>query len=216
MSDSAPISLPAIQLLDAAPDAFLVTDSKGSIVSVNRQAESLFGYSRAELLGQDLELLIPERYVAQHPKHRRNYFHSPRIRPMGESLELFARHKSGSEIPVEISLSPVAGDSQTYVASTVRDVSARKLIEQTLRESEERFSMAIAGSQSGVWYWPDIKQDQQWWSPLYFQLLGYVPGELEAAHSTHLSMIHADDLQQVKDALARHFKFREPLSIDYR
>src|SRR5262245_32466941 len=91
-------------LIEVAPDAIVTTDGRGRIVLVNGQTEALFGYRREEMLGQLIEMLLPERYHGEHVGHRSSYSQSPRIRPMGANLDLFGRRKDGSEFPVEISL----------------------------------------------------------------------------------------------------------------
>jgi PAS domain S-box-containing protein len=116
-------------LLESAPDALVIVDAQGVIVLINAQAERLFGYSRHELLGQMVEILVPERYRANHATHRDNYFGSAHPRPMGMGLELFSRRKDGSEFPVEISLSPLDTPEGKLVASAIRDITERKAAE---------------------------------------------------------------------------------------
>src|SRR5690242_1713226 len=121
-------------LLEAAPDAMVIVDSRGRIVLVNGQAERLFGYTRAELLGKPIETLVPASLRAGHVGHRDGFFHDPRPRPMGSGLELNAARKDGSEVPVEISLSPLQTEDGTLVTAAIRDVTERK---EQLRRVQE-------------------------------------------------------------------------------
>jgi PAS domain S-box-containing protein len=121
------------QLLDSAPDALIILGEQGSIELVNQQAERLFGYQRDELVGQRIEMLIPERFRTAHLGHRAGFAHSPKVRVMGSGLELFGLHKNGQEFSVEISLSPLTTERGTLVLSAIRDVSARKRSEQKFR-----------------------------------------------------------------------------------
>jgi PAS domain S-box-containing protein len=128
-----------VKLFDSSPDAVLVTDHTGLILRANAQTESLFGFACHELIGQPVELLIPERFLSVHPKHRSAYSSQPRVRAMGAGLQIFGRRKDGTEIPVDIMLSPlqIAGDQ--LVLAVIRDVSQKRLAEQALRRREQQF-----------------------------------------------------------------------------
>src|SRR3989338_11586081 len=120
-------------LLEAAPDAIVIVDGRGRITLVNAQTETLFGYSRDDLLGQPVELLVPERFRDRHGAHRDRYGADARTRSMGDGLDLTGRRKDGSEFPVEISLSPLKVDEDVLVISIIRDLTERKSAEEELR-----------------------------------------------------------------------------------
>jgi len=128
---SSPLALEGF--LEAAPDAIVVVDESGYVVIVNQLAESLFGYSRHELLGMPIEGLVPQRFRDHHAGYRSNYFREPHTRPMGDGRELAGRRKDGSEFPVEISLSPLKTETGTLVISIIRDTTTRKNVEAKFR-----------------------------------------------------------------------------------
>lgn len=134
-------------LLEAAPDAMVIANEAGEIVLVNVQAERVFGYDRQELLGQPVEILMPERFRVRHADHRTRYLSDPKIRPMDRGLELYGRRKDGTEFPAEISLGPIDTEEGTIVSIATRDITSRKHIEESLILSNrelEAFSYSVA------------------------------------------------------------------------
>ncbi len=129
------------ELLESSPDAIVIVDAAGHIKLVNHQTEVLFGHQREELLGQLVEILSPAPRRAAHAAHRARYLSQPHRRPMGANLELYGLRKDGGAFPVEISLSPIVSNGETWIISTIRDVSDRKLAQEQLRLSAERLGL---------------------------------------------------------------------------
>jgi len=137
-------------LIESAPDAIVIVNEEGRIVLVNAQTELWFGYSRDELLGQPIELLVPERFRTHHQDYRRAYTENPVVRPMGVGLDLYARRKDGSDFPVEINLSPLETKKEKLVTSIIRDITARKCAEEERRASEARFKVLLESAPDAI------------------------------------------------------------------
>jgi len=150
-------------ILEAIPDAVVAVNRQGVIIQINSQTESLFAYTRDELIGQKIEVLVPERQRPEHDRHREQFHSKPKIRRMGSGLDLYGRRRDGSEFPVEISLSPVATGDGMMVLSVIRDISDRKRIEEELRRANEeldrRKSRELRDSQSRLALIVDSSQD---------------------------------------------------------
>lgn len=131
-------------LLEVSPDALVMVDATGRIVSMNTQAQTLFGYTYSELAGVALETLLPERFRTAHLVHREHYAAFPRTRPMGVGLELYGRRKDGSEFPVDISLSPLLFDGTLHVLAAIRDMTARSQLEASERAARETAEARLA------------------------------------------------------------------------
>jgi len=190
-------------LIQFAPDAFLVTDSAGRIVFANAQAERIFGYEREELVGSHIERLVPDQLRGTHEAHRARYIASPQARPMGIGLQLTARRRDGSEVPVEISLSPIYSDDERYVASTVRDVSDRRRIEDALRSSEQQYRLLADNAEDVIYRfavdpWPPVTE---YISPSVTRHTGYTPEQFTSDPGLLWQIIHPDDHEETENWL---------------
>lgn len=121
------------RIFESTPDALLVVDQAGRITLANAQAESLFGYSRSELIGQPVEMLVPPRFAARHVDHRARFMKEAHSRPMGAAASLFAQRKDGDELPVDVMLSPMIVEGCPLTLCVVRDITERKAAEDKLR-----------------------------------------------------------------------------------
>ena len=130
-------------VVESAPNGVVMVDRRGAIVLVNRETERLFGYSRDELIGQSIEMLVPHRFRDGHPATRNAFFADPQSRAMGAGRDLFGIHKNGTEIPVEIGLNPIEAEEGLFVLASVVDISAR-------RRAEARFRVAVEASPHGM------------------------------------------------------------------
>jgi PAS domain S-box-containing protein len=131
-------------LLEAAPDALVIVTSDGRIVFVNSLAETMFGYARSELIGQSIEMLMPERFRASHTGQRTRFFAQRKARSLGSKIDLVGLRKDGSEFPADISLSPMQTEEGVLVCSAIRDITERKDIERALANANRHKSEFLA------------------------------------------------------------------------
>ena len=169
-------------VVEAAPNAMVMIDRAGKIVMVNTQAERVFGYSRAELVGQPVEMLVPERFRSHHPELRKTFFADPQPRPMGAGRDLYGLKKDGSEFPVEIGLNPIETDEGTMVLSAIVDITERKAAELALRESEQRYTVLVDGVTDYAIYMLDPNGIVTNWNRGAQRIKGYRTEEIVGRH----------------------------------
>ena len=137
-------------VIEGAPNGIVMVDGRGSIVLLNAQTEKLFGYEREELLGNSIEILVPERFRGSHADSRNRYLSNPTTRSMGAGRDLYGLRKDGTEFPVEIGLNPLETEQGTMVLGTIVDITERKLAERSLRRSEEQLAGVIASAMDAI------------------------------------------------------------------
>ena len=174
-------------VFEAVPSAIVMIDRAGKIVMVNTQTERVFDYSRAELLGQPVEMLVPERFRSHHPVLRETFFADPRSRPMGFGRDLYGLKKDGSEFSIEVGLGPIETDEGTMVLSAIVDNTLRKAAELALRESEQRYSLLVDGVTDYAIYMLDPNGIVTNWNQGAQRIKGYRTEEIVGQHFSQFS-----------------------------
>lgn len=214
----APLSTSALmELLEAVPDSLVIIDSLGRIAFVNGETERLFGYRRDELVGREIELLVPERLRLGHVALRDSFLAAPRVRPMGQGLELTGRHRDGHEVAVEISLRPLQTDGRILVAASIRDVADRRKSEGQLRKLEKRYRTLVEGIPAVTFMAPmDRGPGEIYVSPQIEELLGFSQKEWLDNPILWYSQLHPDDQGRWHEEFARTISAGEPFRSVYR
>ena len=170
------------QLFNLSPDAILITNPEGIIEDLNTQAEEMFGYSREELCGQRIEVLVPERFRAGHPGHRADFDSHPRTRSMGAGPDLFGLRKDRSEFAVDIMLRPIDDQGSPLVLCLVRDVSKQRAAQDLLRQKDQQLSSIIESVNDYAIFLLDPTGHVATWNPGAERIKGYRADEILGQH----------------------------------
>ena len=184
-AEGKPASAPRLileKLIDLAPDSILVTAGDGKIFELNARTEQMFGYQRSELIGQPIEILVPQRFRQAHPQRRQSYGAKASARPMGVGLELFGCRKDGSEFPVDIMLSPVETSEGPMVLSVVRDATEQRNAQEALRRTEHQLSMLVDNVRDHAIFLLDTEGNIQTWNAGAERIKGYKAEEIIGQH----------------------------------
>ncbi len=185
-------------VLATAPNAIVISDHEGRILLVNEQVEEVFGYSREELIGQPVEILLPESLTGLHASHRAQYLAKPYTRAMGYGQDLQGKRKDGSTFPVDISLSPMETSDGTLVTSIIRDITEYKKFEEALQESEERYRSTSELTSDYIYsvnFSPEGASELDWATEAFIPLTGFSPEEL-AQRGGWPSIVHPEDVNK--------------------
>jgi PAS domain S-box-containing protein len=216
-----PVSLSADSLhglLEAIPDALVLSDRAGRMLLVNAQAEQLFGYRRDELIGQPIETLVPERFRDRHVGRREGYLANPHVRPMGQGMNLVGRRKDGHEVPVEISLSPLPTADGLLIVSSIRDVTARRKADAHLRKVEQRYRTLVEGIPAVTFMaaLDESGERELYVSPQIEELLGFSQKEWLENPILWFERLHPDDRQRWHEEFAETVASGQPFQSVYR
>jgi PAS domain S-box-containing protein len=199
--------------VESAPNAMIMADYEGRIVLVNKQTEKLFGYTRDELLGQSIDVLVPQRYREQHGEYRGGFLRQPTVRPMGAGRDLYGLKKDGGEVPVEIGLNPVPTEEGLSVLASVVDITERKRAEEALRQSEEKFRV-IAETMPDILFahrpdgWCDYANQR------FYDYTGMAPGSANGFGWT--TALNPDEVERTESKWMGSVRTGEPFEIRCR
>lgn len=200
--------------IEAIPDAIITVDNNNIITLLNQKAISLFGYEKSELLGQNINVLIPARYQQQHLTHTQSFHANPM---WSDGQNLSALCKDGREIPVDIKLSPIQTATEHLTLATVTDISVRKDLEAEVQTTLARMKMAISALDAGVWVW-HLETNEIMWDERMFMLYD-APEKLKKTgvyYDFWVSRLHDDDREQTESLIMGAVAGKNPYDIDFR
>ena len=199
--------------VESAPNAMIMANHDGRIILVNKQTERLFGYTRGELLGQSIDLLVPQRYRQRHGDYRGAFLSQPTVRPMGAGRDLYGLKKDGGEVPVEIGLNPVPTEEGLSVLASVVDITERKRAEKEVQESEEKFR-AIAETMPDILFthrpdgWCDYANQR------FYEYTGMAPGSANGFGWT--TALHPEEVERTETKWTASVRTGTPIEIRCR
>ncbi|MEO9804880.1 MAG: PAS domain-containing protein [Reichenbachiella sp.] len=202
------------QLLEIAPDAMIIVNNDGRIVMANQQTVKIFGYSKEELLGNLVEMLMPGRSASHHHHLVGQFFKSPKTRGMGSGMKLFATKKDGSEFPVEISLSPLKTEDGMLVTAAIRDITEQKRSEE-IRQISDRLTLATQAAKIGIWEY-DIVNNLLQWDDKMFDLYGISKSSFSGAYGAWQKGLHPDDVERSEEEVRLAINNKKKFDTEFR
>lgn len=200
-------------IVEATPNALIIVDTSRIIALVNQRTEQMFGYTRQELIGKPIDILLPERFRPNHHTYMKDYFASPHARAMDTGRELFGLRKDGTELPLDLALTPMETDEGVFALTSIVDITSRKRAEQALRDSEITLNRAQAVAHAGSWQL-DVRQNTLEWSRETYNIFG-VPDGVSLTYELFLSYIHPRDREYMDTSWKAALKGM-PYDIEHR
>ncbi len=205
------------RMIDSSIDCLISMDVEGRVVSWNPQAERTFGWKREEILGRRLsEHIIPPHLRGAHEEALQRFARTGQGSILGKRIELTAIDRSGTEFPIELTVHPVEADGRWIFHSFLRDIRDRVEAEKARQESELRFELALDGSNDGFWDWKKVSSDEQWWSPRFYELLGYQPEEIRSSWCALKELAHEEDREGLVARMEEHLAGLTLLDLELR
>jgi PAS domain S-box-containing protein len=202
-------------IMNTVLDGIITVDAQGRIEDFNPAIERVFGYSREELMGQPVTLLMPESHARRHDQYVDAYIRTGHRTVLGIGREEMGKRKDGSLFPFELAISELRLGGRRLFTGVLRDITDRKQSEAALRASEERYALATAGTNEGIWDW-DIAADRLYASPRLCEMMGF-PQDRLTRPDQWVDRIHGDDRQAYREALVAHLKGQtDTFSQEYR
>lgn len=202
-------------VLDTVVDCVIGIDQNGLIREFNPSAERIFDYQRAEVMGKNVNMLMPEPFHSEHDGYLHSYLHSGVRKIIGIGREVQGRRKDGSVFPMDLSVGEMKLEGASLFTGIVRDISDRKQAERRLQESQERFDLAVRGTNDGLWDW-NVVTNEMWYAPRFKTLLGYAEDADISGFSFFEECLHPEDHDMAMAAAERHLADHSPYDVEYR
>ncbi|NNE91927.1 MAG: response regulator [Verrucomicrobiales bacterium] len=202
-------------VIESSPSGMIMTDANGKIVMLNQQAATLFGYSKDELLGETVEILVPDTVRGHHHELREGYMKNPEVRAMGAGRDLFGQRKDGTRIPIEIGLRPIRTEKGIRVLTGIIDLTERKRAEKELKLLSNRLVLATEAGGIGIWDYEIIENILVWDEQMY-QLYGITPELFSGAYEAWEEGLHPDDLERERQKLEKAIRGEAEFNTEFR
>jgi len=202
-------------ILDTAVDGVITIDKKGTVLSVNQAVKNIFGFDESELLGRNINVLMPEPYYSEHDGYLESYNSGNAPKVLGIGREVKGKRKNGEIFHLELGVSEVKAGNDIFFTGIVRDISRRVKAEEALKINEHRYRRSQAFANIGTWDW-NIQTDELYWSQRIPALFGYPEGNLETTYDNFINAVHPDDRQAVIDAVNACVEHDVEYDIEHR